>query len=80
MEKYTKTIGTHFLSMLVNADDSGLSREEVGQVNEWLNQFDGSVAVVPDEDDSFFGRCDICRLKADVIECTVLVYPNVAVK
>jgi hypothetical protein len=81
---YSKRIATHFLCALINGDESGFTPEDKALMTEWLEQFDGPIDVFidapEDSEDSedcqepHFGRCDVCRLHADVLDCTVRVY------
>ena len=78
--EYSARIAAHFVCALVNGDESGFSQEDSEALREWLEQFDGSVDVCIDEDEdggqqeTHFGRCEVCKLHADVLDVTVVVY------
>jgi len=66
-EQYEYTIGSHFLSALINGDTSGLSDAEEKELDEWLESLghsDGHWATTDDHDE--FGRCDVTDLRSSV--------------
>lgn len=63
------TLGAHFLSALVNGDETGLSDEESQQLTDFLTgtheqRGEGHWATTDDADE--FGRCEITGLRGNV--------------
>lgn len=72
-DTYEYRIAGVYLPALINGDYSGLEDEDC----ELLTQF---VASLPEgashwecTDDSHFARCEVCGLRADVVDCTLYV-------
>jgi hypothetical protein len=80
-EHFDLQIAGHFLTALMYGDETGLNADDKQQLTEFLESFDGSIDVclkTTDDDgneiepESFFGRCAICKLKADVYDVIVI--------
>lgn len=80
MQTYTYKIATHFVSALINDDESGLTDEEGAQLWEWeqslpkhFNLKTPLVRVfdVPTDDSTDFDQCEVCGLLADCTTLTV---------
>lgn len=56
-------IGNHFLSALINADESGLNKEDILALSTFLQRNNLGHAYAPDEEDDIgFIRCDVTGL------------------
>ena len=67
---YEYTIGSHFLSAIVNDDYSGLDGEDERQLKDFLESLPpaaaGGVWIVQD-DEAHFARCEVTDLYADCL-------------
>lgn len=70
-EQYDYTIGTHYISAIINGDTSGLNDDEEQMLNDFLScdVFQNGHWAVPDNDESF-SRCDISGLMGDCSDMT----------
>ena len=67
------TIAEHYLSYIINGDDSGLEPEEIEQVDDFLahEQIGSWLIDLPDtEEGGQFARCEICGLYANCYTIT----------
>jgi hypothetical protein len=80
MQTYTYKIAKHFVSALINDDESGLTDDEGAQLWEWEknlpNHFDfkspkHKVFDVATDDGTDFDRCEVSGLLADCTTLTV---------
>jgi hypothetical protein len=65
-DHYEYRISSHYLSALINGDESGLSDTEAQEFNEWLESTDRRISHwdVTDHGDNFT-RCEVTGLHAD---------------
>jgi hypothetical protein len=62
------TVGSYFLSAMINGDYSGLNDQETRDLNDWLqrnNCYGAGHWSTTDETDEY-GRCDITGLRGSV--------------
>jgi hypothetical protein len=80
MQTYTYKIAKHFVSALINDDESGLTDDEGAQLWEWEqnlpNHFDfkspkHKVFDVADDEGEDFNQCEVSGLLADCATLTV---------
>ena len=80
MQTYTYKIAKHFVSALINDDESGLTDDEGAQLWEWEQNlpthFDfkspkHKVFEVAEDDGEDFNQCEICGLLANCTTLTV---------
>ena len=78
MQTYTYKIAKHFVSALINDDESGLTDDEGAMLWEWEqnlpNHFDfkspkHKVSDVAEDDGTDFNQCEVCGL---LVDCTTL--------
>jgi len=72
-EIYTYKMATHFLSALINGDESGLSDDEAAQLHAFEQSLPrGGVWDVIDDGNNFT-RCEVCDLHADCATLTLTI-------
>ncbi len=81
VEKYTENIAQHFACLIEYGTNDGVyTDEEVEKCTEWVNAWNdlhpNCNIVFSYGDESFFSQCDILRLGATCIECTITVLEN----
>ena len=69
-DKYTYTIGDHFLPALINGDISGLTDHDIDDLERFLSSdvFLKGHWSVPDCQESDFARCDISGLLSTCVD------------
>jgi hypothetical protein len=77
---YEYKIAKHFVSALINGDESGLTDEESKQLSDWEQSLPNhyyikapqhKVFAVAEDDDTDFAECEVCGLFADCTTLTV---------
>lgn len=71
METYQYRISEHFISAIEYDDYSGLSDEEQAQIEDFLANVPSQLFSYGEE--SYFAKCDVCGLHAQVLDVTVTV-------
>jgi hypothetical protein len=80
MQTYTYKIATHFVSALINDDESGLTDDEGAQLWEWEQSLPKHFNIktplvrvfdVATDDGTDFDQCEVCGLLADCTTLTV---------
>ena len=66
------TIAEHYLSYLINGDDSGLEFNELSQLVNFLifENIQGWERSINSEDEGQFAQCDVCGLYANCYTVT----------
>jgi hypothetical protein len=67
---YTYQIGGHYLSGLINGDESGLSNTEISELNRFMDELpvkNGHFDAM-DLDNSSFSTCEVCGLYSETYE------------
>ena len=64
-------ISSHFLSYLINADDSGLEADDKQIIDDYWQANNLGHAICPVELEHDFDRCDITGLMSDIVELEV---------
>ncbi len=67
---YTYQIGGHYLSGLINGDESGLSNTEISELNRFMDELpvnNGHFDAM-DLDNSSFSICEVCGLYSETYE------------
>lgn len=68
-DQYNYNIGAHFLGALINADDSGLSDEEIAALNAWeadSHPLSNAGHWTVSEDSTDYGVCDVTGAGSDI--------------
>jgi hypothetical protein len=83
---YEFTVSQHYLSALINGDESGLDKSDRALIADFLGQFEGSTSVCLAEVEDYqtgekveqidpeFRRCQISGLKSDCFVVSVLEF------
>ena len=67
---YTYQIGGHYLSGLINGDESGLSNTEISGLNRFMDELpvnNGHFELADYDGEGFFSRCEISGLYDDLL-------------
>lgn len=74
-DSYTYTISAHFLSAIINGDETGLDDDESDSLSDFLSNLPASNGHWDcDDADSFdFARCDVMGLMSAVVVCQYMV-------
>ena len=68
------SIGSNFVCAFVNADESGLSDEDIKAIDEIIERYGPSFHVYcPEETETTFQRCEVRGLMDDCYNCAVEV-------
>jgi len=72
METIEYQVAEHFLSAIINGDDSGLEPYELELLDSWYarEQLDGNWILDVDGGDSSFAECDVCEEYANCYTLT----------
>lgn len=72
METIEYQVAGHFLSAIINGDDSGLEPQEVELLESWYQRemLDGNWILGVDGGDSYFAECEVCEQYADCYTLT----------
>ena len=73
MDTITYILPVYWASYLINADDSGLSEDELDVINEWLIQENNPDFVDVSEDSWFSWHNDVNLVGGDVAEYTAII-------
>lgn len=58
---------------LINADESGLSQENLRSIDNILKKYEYFYVLMPSQDITSFARCDVTKLWSDCLLCEVEV-------
>lgn len=74
MERYTSVepIPTWALCYIVNGDASGLTDEEIGMINDYMQY--NNIEIISPREDEYFSYFPAFGLAAEVVDCDVLYY------
>lgn len=67
----TFNIGQHYMSAFINSDESGLEKEDVDLINEFISTHGPEVHVYMPEGSPHFTKCDVSGLYDTCYECEV---------
>lgn len=70
-ETIAYTIGSHFLSALINGDETGLSDEEIAELAEFLETLPPNGHWDCSDTETHFARCEITGMRGD---CSDVLY------
>ena len=78
LAEYDTKILQSFVVALAYGDTSSLNEEEEQQLDDWCTSYseqhtNGSLTFDYGQDTDF-GKCEICSLSGDVIECKITVF------
>jgi hypothetical protein len=68
---YTFNIGAHYLSAIINGDESGLTNTEISEINRFMDELpvkNGHFDLIDYDGETFFSDCDICGLFSECYE------------
>jgi len=74
------TVATHFLSALINGDETGLDDDESAQLGDFMDFVMVSAPVgyqfahfsYESDEEGNFAQCDICQMQADCATLTAM--------
>ena len=69
---YTFTISSHYLTALIYNDFSGLEVDDLRHLSNWEAENNVQHVICPENTETTFARCDICKLHSDVLEVEVI--------
>lgn len=67
-------IGQHFLCSIFNGDDSGLTDEEIAELDYGLSQYPRGDLVPLDDSEDEFARCDITGMMGATVDVLLIPY------
>ena len=68
----TVKIGTHWLSAIINGDESGLEDDEIEQLDKWLKKLPKNAVFDVIDDDSDFAVDVVSGLRGDVVRVRIM--------
>lgn len=79
-DSITFTVATHFLSALINGDETGLDDNESADVNEFVDYVHACAPAgytfahfsCENDEEGNFAQCDICQMQADCATLTAM--------